>query len=125
MADFSLASVIMQLPQVTCVLFRPSQGALVKGFRQPPGEETATNFSAHVQPTKPAELRKIEGGESVESAISLWTNTELRTADDDLENEADRVEYRSKRYKIISAADWSGQGFRKFIGGEVAPRAAE
>lgn len=125
MADFSLASVIMQLPQVTCILFRPSQDAIVKGFRQGAGEETATNFSAHVQPTKPAELRKIEGGESVESAISLWTNTVLRTADDNAESEADRVECRGKRYKIISAADWSGQGFRKFIGGEVAARAVE
>ncbi len=79
----------------------------------------------NVQPTKPAEIRKIEGGESIESAISLWTKTELRTADDNAENEADRVGYRGKRYKIISAADWSGQGFRKFIGGEVAARAVE
>lgn len=123
MADFSLAQVIQELPQVTCVLFRPSQDALVKGYRQGAGEETATNFSAHVQPTKPAEIRKIEGGESIESAISIWTNTELRTADDNLGFEADLVEYRSKRYKVISAADWSGQGFRKFIGGEVAARA--
>ena len=119
MADFSLAQVIMQLPQVTCVLLRPSQDALVKGYRQGAGEETATDFRAHVQPTKPAELRKIEGGESIESAITIWTKTELRTTDDDLGNEADRVDYRSKRYKIISAADWSGQGFREFIGGDV------
>ncbi len=121
MSFMDLSSVVKSLPQSTLILLRPSETAIVAGFRQSAGGETlGQNFSAHVQPTKPREIAKIEGGESIESAISIWTSTELRTADDRLGREADLVEYSSRRYKIVSAGDWSAQGYRKFIGGEVA-----
>jgi len=115
-----LGHVIDMLPQSQLVLYRPSVGALVKGFRQSAGAGTlGTSFFANVQPTKPAELAKIEGGENVEEAVTIYTKTELRMADDEQGLEADRVEYRNKNYKVMSAADWSGQGFRIFIAGLV------
>ena len=122
MSDFSLAPVIQQLPQSSLKLHRPSEGAIVRGFRQPTGEALGLKFSAHVQPTTPRELSHIPGGENIESAITVYTNTELKTADETLGHEADRIEYRGRTYKVVSVADWIGQGFRTFICGEVAVR---
>lgn len=124
MSEFSLARVIRTLPQSTLQLQRPSVAGRTGGFRDPAGELLSTDFVAHVQPSKPAEIKRIPGGESIESAITIFTQTELKTADDIQGLEADLVDHlirgRIRRFKIVSAADWSGQGFRKFIGAEVA-----
>ena len=120
MSEFSLSQVIQTLPQSTLHLQRPSFTAITQGRREPIGETLNLSFAAHVQPTKPSEIKRIAGGESIESAITIWTETELQTANGVDGQEADLVDYRGRRYKIISAADWSGQGFRTFIGGEVA-----
>ena len=121
--SFSLGSVIDILPQEHLTMLRPSIGALIKGFRQKmTGEETATPFKGHVQPTTPSVLAKIEGGENIEEAISIYTKFALRGADDRDGLEADRIErkrFPGRRYKIISVEDWDGQGFRVFIAGTV------
>lgn len=118
MVDFSLADVVNELPRSAMTLFRESQGATINGRRRP-GGKTSASFSGHVQPTTPKELQHIEGGENIEGAITIYTGTVLQTTNDILGTLADHVEHNGQRYKVKSAADWSGQGFRTFIAGIV------
>jgi len=102
--------------------FRDVGGGRVAGFRERTGfEGKTTTFRAHVQPTTPQQMRFLRGagGEEVDEAITIYTKQDLKVTDDKLGLEADRVDYRGKRYKIISAFDWSGQGFRTYIAGPV------
>lgn len=119
-----LGHVIDRLPQEQMTMLRPSLVGVVKGFRDTMDEEqTATRFRGNVQPTTPAELSKIEGGENIEEAITIYTRFELKGADIEEEREADRIERAripGKRWKVISVADWNGQGFRTYICGTVA-----
>lgn len=121
-SEIDLSDVMQELPHATIFLQRPGVSARVKGVRRPSAPVTRTPFTANVQPTKARELRKIEGGETVESAISIWTTFELQTANDVKSHEADKVEFDGRLYKVIFAANWSGQGYRKFIAGEVVAK---
>lgn len=118
MTDFNLADVVNELPQDTMTRFVQSEGAIIKGVRRA-GGFTSSAITGHVQPTTPKELQHIEGGENVEEAITIYTTSVLHTTDDIQSHGADEIGYRNQRYKVISAADWSGQGFRTFIAGLI------
>ncbi len=100
--------------------FRDVGGGRVAGFRERTGfDGERTTFAAHVQPSTPQQMRFLPGGEEVDEAITIHTRHELLATNDKLGLEADRIDYRGKRYKILSAFDWSGQGFRTYIAGPV------
>ena len=120
MPEFSLAQVLHALPRVQLTLLRPAPVARVKGVRQTTGDELATPFWGNVQPTTPAEIAKITGGEVVTEAITIFTSTELQTANSETGLEADRVMYDGHAHKVRVAANWARQGFRKYIAARAA-----
>lgn len=108
------------LPADRLDCLRDTGGGRVAGFRERTGfESQVKGFRAHVQPTTPQQMRFIIGGEEITGAITIWTKQELLPTNDQLGLEADRVDYRGTRYKVVAAFDWSGQGMRTYIAGPV------
>jgi len=73
------------------------------------GEETETTFRASIQPAKKDDydqLQALAEGRRVESAIRIYTRTELAVAGD-TEKNGDFVVYRGDRYLVTAGSDWN------------------
>lgn len=74
-------------------------------------DEAPFNIKCSVQPFRNGE-EKINLPEGVESsdAINVFTKTELRTDDDELNQEADETTYRGFTYECFNVEHWVGYG---------------
>jgi hypothetical protein len=104
------------LPNFELRYYRDTGTARVNGVRSTDSRSTSpTPFFANVQPSTPAEVRHLPGGEEVSAAITIYTQTELRVTNPNRAHRSDHVEYSGQRYKLRSELDWSGHGFRGYV----------
>lgn len=105
-----LAGIAVDAMARPATLKRRAPGAIVD-HEWVPGAETSTPIRAVIQDPKEADIRQLPEGERVESFQTIWTRTELRTADEDAGTEADRVvSENGQTFKItrVSARDEGG-----------------
>jgi predicted nucleic acid-binding protein len=105
-----LAGIAVDAMARPAILKRRTPGATID-FEWVPGVETSTPIRAVIQDPKEADIRQLPEGERVESYQTIWTRTELRTADEDAGTEADRVvSENGQTFKItrVSARDEAG-----------------
>lgn len=91
------------LPRIT-----RTAGGYVNG-RWVDGEESETTFRASIQPAKKDDydqLQALAEGRRVESAIRIYTKTELVVAGDSAQN-GDFVVHRGDRYLVTAGSDWN------------------
>ncbi len=97
--------------EVTVPILREEAGAYVDG-RYVPGATSAFNIQAVVQPSRPEDLAKIEEGRRTSAGISVWTTTELRTADAPLSggHQPDVLTFDSETWQAQTVSDWDTHG---------------
>ncbi len=89
-------------------LITRSPGDYVDG-RWQEGIETETAFRASIQPAKKDDydqLQALAEGRRVESAVRIYTRTQLNVAGED-ERNGDLVVYRGDRYLVTAGSDWN------------------
>jgi len=85
-----------------------SPGQYVDG-RWHEGAESELTFRASIQPAKKDDydqLQALAEGRRVESAVRIYTQTELAVAGED-ERNGDQVIYRGDRYLVTAGSDWN------------------
>lgn len=81
-----------------------------------PGALTSTPIRAVIQDPKEADIRQLPEGERTEAFVAIWSRSELRTADEATQTEADRVTSEAgDTYKITRVSDRSEGGFYRAI----------
>ncbi len=84
------------------------EGAYVDG-RWQDGQETQIDLRASIQPAKKEDydqLQALAEGRRVESAVRIYTRTQLAVAGDTGSN-GDIVIYRGDRYLVTAGSDWN------------------
>lgn len=119
MSDFNQIRALDRLPKVSVIRLREEVGGRIGGLRSGSGFAADLTFNANVHPTTPAQMRMLTAGEEVHGAITIYTDKDLRTSKTRGQN-ADRLDVRGQRYKVVKELDWIGQGFRIFIAGTEA-----
>ena len=120
MSRLHLGAALRTLPKKHCKVFRRA-GAHIDGRWKPGGEELSFTMSAVVQPAQPRDQRHLPEGTDAADAIAIHSKFELETADESRQREADVVEVAGMgRYEVVSVADWSGQGFRRYLAGALS-----
>jgi hypothetical protein len=80
-------------------------------------------FGANSTAENRLDLQAAAGGERVEKYFSIWTETALRTSDEDLQTQADRIEMPDGRVlKIVSVYQRDEAAFTKAIAGLLGDR---
>jgi hypothetical protein len=80
-------------------------------------------FGANSTAENRLDLQTAAGGERVEKYFSIWTETPLRTSDEDLQVQADRIMIDDRRIlKILSVYQREEAGFTKAIAGLIGDR---
>lgn len=94
---------------------RKAPGSYVDG-QWVEGTNTSLAIRAVVQAPKEADIRQLPEGERTEAFVAIWTRAELRTADENLQTEADRVTSEAgDTYKITRVAERTEAGFTRAI----------
>lgn len=89
-------------------LTRRAPGEYVNG-RWREGAETISTFRASIQPAKKDDydqLQSLSEGRRVESAVRIYTRTELNVAGADTHN-GDQVEYQGDQYLVTFRSNWN------------------
>lgn len=85
-----------------------TEGRYVNG-RWLEGAEVETTFRASIQPAKKDDYDRLEAmaeGRRVESAVRVYTRTELNVAGADAKN-GDLIEYQGDSYLVTAASNWN------------------
>jgi hypothetical protein len=94
---------------------RAAAGSYVNGVWVA-GSPTSTSIRAVIQAPKDADLRQLPEGERAEAHVVVWTRSDLRTADETLRTEADRVTSAAgDTYKITRISERTEAGFTRAI----------
>ncbi|WP_212669118.1 phage collar protein [Xanthomonas retroflexus] len=73
------------------------------------GAESQSDFRASIQPAKDKDYDKLQAlaeGRRVESAVRIYTRTQLAVAGD-TDSNGDIVIYRGDRYLVTAGSDWN------------------
>lgn len=90
-------------------VIRPATPQIVKGRVIRPEPETFESV-ANVQQADPKTLEQLPEGERNKEALVVHLPCEVFTADVSAGREADVLQLRSKRFKVIQVGDWSREG---------------
>jgi hypothetical protein len=93
----------------------PNPGGQVDG-RWVDDEDTAQDLvvKAAVQPAKPSEIRELPEGQRTSSALKLYSEVELFTADERAQKRADRVQYGGRQYDVKAVELIEGFGLKVY-----------
>lgn len=120
MSRLHLGGALRTLPKRQCTVYRQT-GAFIDGRWKKGGEEIAFRMRAIVQPAQPRDQRHLPEGSDAADAIVIHSKHEMNTVDEATQREADVVEVDGMgRYEVVSVADWSGQGFRRYLAGSLS-----
>lgn len=72
--------------------------------------ETTVNASGVIQPASEDDLKMLPEGERSDSAIKVYSKTELRRGDG-AGTESDVIEWLGKRYRVMQSKPWQLHGY--------------
>ena len=76
-------------------------------------EEDCFNIKCSIQPFRNGDEQiELPEGVRTEEVRYVFTKTELFTNDENLEREADEIEYKDFRWECFSVEDWTGHRLR-------------
>jgi hypothetical protein len=85
---------------------RRSAGAYTNG-EWVEGTENSWTIDVNVQPATPQQLLNLPEAQRTKSAIEVFTEELLKTADVSDKTSADRIEYNGRTYEVHKVTDWS------------------
>lgn len=92
---------------VTVVRRRRSAGAYVSGLWVDGPSESEANIKASVQPATQRDLLRLPEGLRTRATVAVITDDDLRTANETLRLEADRIVHLGEEWEIVQIDDWS------------------
>lgn len=112
----SLADTILTFAS-TYVVARPT-GSYVSGRWV---ETSAATFQikACIQPAGAEELLRLPEGQRTRKVISIWTETELRTATYPAGARADRITYGGESYEVQAVELWEEGGYYRALAARI------
>lgn len=78
------------------------------------GTTSPLSISASVQPIKGRELESLPEGRRDKQALRLYTNFELRTAEEDDGPNADQITIDGKLFEVIAVENWANHIINHF-----------
>lgn len=119
MSLMNLTGTIRRLGMRPVVVTRRGAPTTDKG-RVTPSEPTTYSLNANVQPLSGRELLRLPEGLRSRETLAMWTDGDLRTADESAGVLADRVAVNGRVYEIELVEDWEFHGgYRRFIAAKV------
>lgn len=73
------------------------------------GAESQFEILASIQPTTPEVMELFPEGDRVKESFTLYTDTELKTADVDNETPADFVFIEGEKYIVVKVSKWQNK----------------
>jgi len=108
------------LPKREVKVFRTG-GGYIDGEWREGGRELVFVTDAVVQPAQPRDLRNLPEGADAQDAVVIHSPVPMHTVEESQGRPADEVEVEGMGlYRIMSVGDWSGQGFRRYVGGSLS-----
>lgn len=84
---------------------RYAAATLIKGVYQAVTPTTFT-ITASIQPASGDEVMTLPEGDREKELLAVFTNTALRTIDQDTKTEADRITWEGSDYEVIKVSPW-------------------
>lgn len=119
MSLMDLTGTIRRLGMRSVVVTRRGAPTVTKGRVTPP-TPTTYSVNANVQPLSGSELLRLPEGLRTRETVALWTDVDLRTADESAGVLADTVAINGRTYEVELVEDWRFHGgYRRFIAAKV------
>lgn len=119
MSLMDLSGTIRRLGVRPVTVTRRGAPTVTKG-RVTPATPTTHSINANVQPLSGSELLRLPEGLRTRETVALWTDGDLRTADESAGVLADTVTVSGRTYEIELVEDWQFHGgYRRFIAAKV------
>lgn len=119
----NLAALPIALMARPATLRRHPAGAWADNGQFVPGAVTATIIQAVIQAASEEDLRILPEGERTDGYVTIWSLSELRTADEDVGTVADEiVGPEGEAFRIVKVGYRSEGGFWRCIGRKIDDR---
>jgi len=104
-------------------LRRHPAGAWADNGQFVPGTAAETTIQAVIQAASEKDIRILPEGERTDGYVTIWSLSELRTADEDAGTVADEIEgSEGEAFRIVRVAYRSEAGFWRCIGRKIDDR---